>query len=289
MTAPDPWPFADSDAHGWPDKARDAGGDSDLFKAMLDVREKRADDAIARAAAARKFDDDLFSAYYLGAIEVAKGSLDRARASADVVQKSAAAIVTLYTGILAVAFSVTANPLPFNGIFAAVLLGLAIVLSTVFVAYLPSNTVTPKDDGSLGDPAEIANDFVAWMREGGSRRAYALRASVLALGCALFFLPAPFVGAVDVPWVGDHKPATLATNASSLPASPAWPALDPTAVQYPLALQKIVYQAQVSEIAQLRSPPTQKQSNGFWWIAFGVALAAVFGGAFVGRTATGDP
>ena len=60
-------------------------------------------------------------------LDVAKGTLDRARANADLVQKASAALVPLYTGALALAFSVGDHPLPLRGLIPTILLGLAVV------------------------------------------------------------------------------------------------------------------------------------------------------------------
>lgn len=281
------WPFAESDAEAWPTKAGDAGGDHDTFLAMLEVRKKRADQEISRQTAADTFDDELYQAYYTGAIEVGKTSLDRAHNAADVVQKASAAIVTLYVGILSATFAATSKPMPFDGVFAAILLGLAVALSTAFIAYLPSKTIKSKAAAEITNADDVANDFVAWMREAASKRAYFLRASVLALGCAMFFLPAAFVGAADVPWI--THPAKSATLAAEVPKGPVWPALDSSAASLPVPLQKVVYQAQVNEIVGLRKPttPASKQSGGFWWVSFGIALLIVFGAPWiVGQNAT---
>jgi len=82
---------------------------------------------------------------------LAIGSVDRARAGAELVQKASAALVTLYTGVLALVFSVTNNPLPPRGVLAPVFLGLAVVLSTAYIAYLePTTGYNPAPTPVLG-------------------------------------------------------------------------------------------------------------------------------------------
>ena len=152
---------------------------------------KRTDQEIARAkadvdaniAAAAKFYDSVY--------EVAKGSIDRTRASAELVQKGAAAIVTLYAGILALSFSVAENPLPVKALYPAVLLGMAIILSTAFLAYLPDVEDEEREESareranaaSLSE--RFANTFIVWTKRAALRRGRLLRGSVIALAGAV--------------------------------------------------------------------------------------------------------
>ena len=224
------------DASGWPTRAdcQGAAGYADsLASAKLEVRKKRAEQEIEHAKALYEAqialktaeveaDRALWKTYYESVFEVAKGSMDRARSSAELVQKAAGAIVTLYTGALALAFSVSDNPLPWRGLIPAFFLGLAIVLSTGFLAYLPqewpeeevtekdeaSNQKEPRVEGLLGDA--LAAQFIRWSREAAIQRSSWLRGSVISLAVALFFLPAAFVE-----WGG-----------AKVPSQPvAWPAL----------------------------------------------------------------
>ena len=57
-------------------------------------------------------DKDVQSAY----LDVAKGQIDRIQARADFVEKAAAAIITLYTGVLTVVFAAGGRALPPRGI-----------------------------------------------------------------------------------------------------------------------------------------------------------------------------
>ena len=91
------------------------------------------------ASAARKSESDLEvelrKQFHSTIIEVAKGGIERARDSAKYVQTAATAIMAVYTGVLALVFSVTDNPLPLRGAWAAVFLGLAIALATAYLAF----------------------------------------------------------------------------------------------------------------------------------------------------------
>jgi hypothetical protein len=105
-----------SDDDGWPlaDDCQDEKGgfNKELCLAKLEVRKKRTDQEIARAKAERDADLGVEEEYYKAVFEVAKGSIDRARSFAETVQKATGAIITLYTAILALAFSVSERPLP---------------------------------------------------------------------------------------------------------------------------------------------------------------------------------
>ena len=182
-------------------------------------------------------------------LEVAKGAIDRARASADTVQKAAAAVVTLYTGVLALAFAAANNPLPDKALFAAVLLGLAILLSTAFLAYLPDpeSTETEALEVATSQPLgqRLTDTFVAWTRKAAVRRAGFLRGSVVALAGAVVLIPAPFVE------LGTKEVSAI---------TPAWPKVDPIAGSDP-GLRRIVYKAQVDEVAKRRKAPAAKEKT----------------------------
>jgi hypothetical protein len=259
-----------SDAAAWPD---DSEGDPQkapeaLYEAKLEVRKKRTDQEIERATAEVQSALAIEQAYYTSVFSSATGSIDRARASADTVQKAATAIVTIYTGILAVAFSVTDHPLPFRGVYAAVLLGIAIVCSTTFLAYLPDTpTAGVQENGTTSGssgPAAYAVELVKWTRRTALRRTYWLRASVIALAAALVFLPAPFIT-----WSDKSASGTL----------PEWPAPSSKAGDNP-SLQKILYAAQVNEVAKARGGPTSAEKPWLKWAwlgAFVGSLIMVFG------------
>lgn len=267
----EPWPYQEADRHGWP--ASGDCGDSQQFadelcKSKLEVRTKRTDQEIARAKAETDAVLATRADYYKAVLEVAKGAIDRSRASADLVQKAAAAIVTLYAGILALAFSVADNPLPGRALFAAVLLGLAIALSTAFLAFLPpmedeEERLTAADVGDEGEPGErLTRMFVLWTRKASLARAPWLRGAVVALLGAVILIPAPFVE------LGD--PVKEATDV-------AWP--QPPAAGDNLELQKILYTAEVAEKAEMRKRPLANGSSDWLWtlaFVFFLALTLVY-------------
>lgn len=277
------WPVVESDAEGWPDPDANIDDKKALYQAKLETRKKRLDADIARAAAETDADLALEKAYTDAVLEAASASTARIRSAGETVEKAAAAIVTLYTAILAVAFSVTENPLPFRAMFAAILLGLALTLSVAFVAYIPKRSPPGRQREELTSK-DLADDFVGWTERAALKRAYWLRASVLALGFSLFFLPAPFVGeigipdevdlplvgTVDVPWI-DEEPAR-----DQAAITPAWPTDSDVSGVSEIELKKILYAAQVDEAKKERTPPAQEEDDTFWWIAFLVAILSVF-------------
>lgn len=260
----EPWPYRPADAHGWPPASDHAAAPTfadELAKAQLGVRQKRTDQEIARAAALQAHELALEQAYHTAVLEVAKGSIDRSRAAAETVQKASAAIVTLYTGVLALAFSVSEHPLPARALIPAVLLGLAVVLSTGFLAYLPDGDEEGErramaGESTLGDTLSAA--FVRWTRTAARQRAGMLRAGVVALLFAVALIPAPFL-TLD----RTEEPA----------AAVAWP--DPAALPAgDLELQKILYTAQVAAASEAE-PIADGGDDTAWWLALGVALACV--------------
>jgi len=265
----EPWPYKEADKHGWPTPpgvADSQSSEAELYKAKLEVRKKRTDQEIAHARADADAEIALAHAYYTAVFEVAKGSMDRARGSAETVQKASAAIVTLYTGVLALAFSVSSHPLPAKGLFAAVLLGVAILLSTAFLAFLPDADLPDRqiDASDVGDTTTLGELldalFVRWTRSAALARSRLLRGSVIALAGAVALMPAPFV--------------TIGKKVAAPPPI-AWPA-PPAVVSGDREMARTLYAAQVAEVAQERKQPiAQVDSVNLWPWLFGLALIAV--------------
>jgi hypothetical protein len=151
---------------------------------------------IAAEAAGRGVGNHLQQSFHENLAEIAKTSLERARSAAELVQKAAGAVVTIYTGLLALVFSVTDNPLPARGTIPALFLGLAIALSTAYVGYLTRAKDTPgprpHSSARLYQLRRTAT-FIIWVRQSVLNRAYWLRGSVISLGFGVLFLPLPFL------------------------------------------------------------------------------------------------
>lgn len=82
--------------------------------------------------------NDADKSYYQSMLDAAKGSIDRARSAAQLVQQAAAAVGTICAGILGLVFSVSGRLLPIRGVIPALFLGFSIGLSTVFIAFMSS-------------------------------------------------------------------------------------------------------------------------------------------------------
>ena len=276
-----------------PTKPDDADGAKALYQAKLDLHLKRVDAEVAREA--KQLDDDFAqgaaeraaelaskAAYEQALLDVAKGTLDRARANADLVQKASSALVALYTGALALAFSVADHPLPLRGLIPAILLGLAVVASTAYLAYAtdPRSVHGPRPTSGLREMARRrVAAFIIWTRSAAFARVYWLRASVLALAASLAFLPAPFLG------------SDANAQATAIQPATSWPNVPKKTDD----LTKILFQAKVNEVADLRkeevaraqrASTTTSESDMWWWIGFVLALAVIFGVPFIGQPRT---
>lgn len=238
-------------------------------KATLDAEiadRKREADERSQVVLKRE-DADIASraAFHAAMVDVAKGTIERARAGAEFVQKGAAAIVGLYTALLGVVFSVADNPMPSRGLVPPVLLSASVVLSTVYLAYLSKAgdvaAPTPNTDRRKAAMNRTIA-FILWTRAGAMNRKHFLHASVIALAFALIALPAPFVDVTP-----DPAPATVAKEAAA-----GWPQPD-TGMNVELA--KILYKAQVTEAAAARAagtPAVADDDDSIWWLGCAIAL-----------------
>jgi hypothetical protein len=175
----------------------------------------------------------LRESYYGAILDVAKGSIDRSRDSAKYVQTAASAIAVLYTGALGLVFAATSNPLPLRGVWAVAFLGLAVALSTVYLAFIvDGGTVDwpgPAPDLTSVQRGRVAQ-FTQWVQRVTNNRRWAIRASVLSLAFGVLFIAAPFVS----------TPAT-----TRVPDAPSPPQI-PTAVAEPISDQAVtLFEAQV--------------------------------------------
>jgi VIT1/CCC1 family predicted Fe2+/Mn2+ transporter len=174
-----------------------------------------AEDAALTAAQQTQLDAEaeLGKLFHQSISEVATGSIERSRDSAKYVQTAAAAIAALYTGVLALVFSVTDDPLPVRGVAAAVFLGLAVALATAYLAYITRAAQPPMYAGgsSLSELQLNRTGFLTtWVNAIINERRWALRASILSLAIGVAFIPAAFVAT--------HRPP-------SIPEPPAAPTI----------------------------------------------------------------
>jgi hypothetical protein len=272
----------------WPTAGVEPAQRLELLKAKLAWIAERAKERAERVQSEVQADLDLNKAFHEALIETAKAGIDRSRSSADSVQKAATGILALYTAVLGLAFSVGENPLPSRGVIPAIFLGMAVVFSTAYLAYLskPRKVAGPDPQSSFRAAALARSSaFIRWAGSPVQRRAYWLRASVVALGVALAFIPAPFLSG-GLPFVDRLPGVSSEDKAEALKSSslPAWPAV-PGATEVNLELWKIRYQAEVKEVADARAafePPGEPTyANQTWWIGAGVGLILVFALPFI--------
>ena len=269
-----------SNDSGFPDPPT-SGIDADTaalekYKAELAATQKQLDDDAAAIKGVRDAESTAFAAYTDAILEVAKGSVERARAGAEIVQKSAAAIAGVYTTVLGVAFSVTENPFPSRGLAPLILLGLSIVLSTAYLSYLTNSRALAGGFTSSSLPRvnimRRVGGFVDWTRAITRRRSYLLRASIVALALSLPFLAAPFIT------IGKVEVDRQASQLTPWPYPRGWK--DPK-------INQIQFTAQVKEVADIRAKEIEANrgktvvkddSDETWWLLLALALFLTFVG-----------
>lgn len=221
--------------------------------------EKRLDTVLKLRLAADSVEDELNKAFHQGLMEVSKGALARSAAAAELVQKGSAAIVTLYTAVLALAFSVSDRPLPLRGLLPAVFLGLAVAFATGYVAYVSRIPNTPGPSPSpLPEEYQLnrTNAFISWVATTALTRAMWLRRAVVSLAIGVLLLPIPFIA----------FPLTEASAGTPIEWPPPPTVVDDATTE--------LYKAQVAETARLRQAQekaTKEDEGGL------VALVALFG------------
>jgi hypothetical protein len=154
-------------------------------------------------------EEEFHQAIHAAYIEVHKGKLDRTIAAATFVTTAAGAIGTIYTGLLALAFSVEATParpLPARGLAPAVFLALSFFFSVVRVGLVKR----AGKRGHIIEPAATWQEqelrlvaFMNWVDGGALARAWALRIAIICLGAAVLLLPLPFLSlsATEAAWL----------------------------------------------------------------------------------------
>lgn len=246
------------------------------YKAQVDAFTSR----LAADAETRKADQaaglDGMKALHAAMLETAKGAIERSRQAAEAARTAAAAVGTIYAAVLALAFSVD-KPLPPRGVIPAIFLGLAIVLATAFVGWLPktiedSEATWPIPTGDVTEDQRTHTEmFILWVKGASLRRRRFLHGSILALGFGIAFLPMPFLslGADNAPTAADAGPTPF-------------PVPPPAASGGDAELQKILYQAQVTETVEIRkeqlqaAPAESPKTVGFWLIYLAAAAALLY-------------
>jgi hypothetical protein len=271
----------------WPEPGGGSAQELELLKAKLAWLSERAKEQGLRAQAEVANELELYKEFHKALVEGARSAIDRSRTAAETVQKAAAGILALYTAVLGVSFSVAENPLPSRGVLPALFLGAAVAGSTAYLAYLskPRGVPGPTPQSSFRAAAMArTRTFLQWAGAPVSRRSYWLRASVIALGVSLMFIPAPFISGslpyVDRLWWNEDK-----TESAVAAAKQDWPDVPTEATGQNLELWKIRYAAEVKEAAAARekfkAPGQPSYANQTWWLASILGVVAVFALPFI--------
>jgi hypothetical protein len=248
----DPPVDAEADFSGWPSQPGSGVGTEAraIFEARIAVREKQIDADFARAKADADANIADQRAYFDALYTLAAGGIDRARSGAQTVQTAAAAIGTLYAGVLGVTFSVSDRPLPARGLLAPLFLGLALVLSTMYLAYLNPRSrqlPAPLNTGVMGTAAlNRIRSFMEMTRAVIRPQARSLRGAIVALAIGVAYLAAPLVSPPAWMAFGIHTSVAATSASKSLPPWPKPPAKTN-------ADATVLYKAQVAETAKARS------------------------------------
>jgi hypothetical protein len=141
-------------------------------------------------------DQKLYESY----LEVAKSQISQANHRAEFIQKASATVGSVYTAVLALSFTFT-EPLSLRGIAPTFFSGLALVLSTAYVAHVMDPSVVhiePVIGGRIGKQRTGRNTFIKWTQiASGFDRRRLVQSSVLSLGFSIAFLPSAYLQVRD--------------------------------------------------------------------------------------------
>lgn len=129
-------------------------------------------------------------------IDTAKASLDQAMTRADTIQRAAAAIGTVYVGILAFVFKPERDPtqqlsfvLPVRGVWPVVFLGLAIAFTSLYLAFIRRYQLPPAGKLFVATPEA----YTRWATAALAHRSWLLHMAAMSLSVGLALLPLPFL------------------------------------------------------------------------------------------------
>ncbi len=137
--------------------------------------------------------DDIFASKLM---DLASGGVDRSRTVAENVQKAAAAVGTIYTGLLGLAFSVSDRPLNLNTVPPAIFLGLAMALPIAYLAYIKSKVADDKWGPKTIRAPRRWDQVKYFLNQTNSlilERGAWLRAGVVALLVGVVLIPLAFI------------------------------------------------------------------------------------------------
>lgn len=236
---------------------------ADFAKAAYAVQLKRAtsrkDEIATQVALLDQTDVALVREFHESVRDVAKTALEHADALPQLVITAAGAVVTLYTGVLALVFAAANHPLPARGLIPALFLGLAIASAVGYAGYITRSHATDfkPDDHVWTNAIAYTNGFVDWINSAIEARAWLMRAAVLFLALGVAFLPSAFI---DFTTAGQGQ-AGSTPGAPSVAALAAWPTIGSSDPSVTADLQKILYQAQVDEVATERAAAAKQAAE----------------------------
>lgn len=268
-----------------------------------DDEAEETDPAAKIRAANQTFRDERDAAFEDTLFTVITGATDRAKNAVTVLQGAATALLAIYTGLLGFVYSATGEALPLRAIITPVFLGLAVLLSTYYTSFVYPRvgdttsgatlpTSTPRDLRM----AERVDALVLYVGVLTQRRAWALRAAVVALSIGLVAIALPFVEGAP-----DNSAGETSAGSSSSETQPSddadrdeWIGVElpatPPPTDWPVELRAVYLQAQLddaaAEAAERRAsaksdedddvePVSYIGSAEFTWAFIGVGLALV--------------
>ena len=140
-------------------------------------------------------------------LEVAAGSLDRSLKRAEQLVAIIAALAAVYQFLIGPQFFAEGTA-PETAQWPSVFLGIALLLSAVYYAFLRRSSSTRRLLPAEVDSEPALISFMEWTFAGVLARAWALRGAIVALGAAILVMPVPFVidrnyAKVELPWIGE--------------------------------------------------------------------------------------
>jgi hypothetical protein len=205
LEGPEPSPLPPKDVPAGGEEYAKLRYTEDLDAWLEKWKQQVSRDAVAAALRASREDTDratevasvksIQDAY----VAVTQSSLDRSLTRVNVVTTSISAIITVYTGLLALVYAAKPGDgkvLTPVAVIPALFLGLALFLVTIYAALFRSSqkeaALLPAGIG--GRIAEIRLvTFMRWCFAGVLARSWALHAGLVSLGLGVVTLPVPFI------------------------------------------------------------------------------------------------
>jgi hypothetical protein len=249
---------------GWPDLPAEWQGDPRLvaehrrliLRAQVDLA--TTDMAAGPTHPASLADDEAEKKLHDNLATLSAASIDRAREGAKFIETAAAALGTIYTGVLGFVFAASDKPLPGRGLYAAVFLGIAVVGAAYYLGFIQRINPIGRVAYSRSRPENLwrRTEWLAeWTGLVARTRSWALRGAVFALAFGVAFMPAAFL-----PDVLSSNPFVMTVPAASPQPTLSWPS-PPTGVADP-ALAAVLYKAQLDEFVKTLDKPAAAEPDG---------------------------